>query len=263
MSLDGSYDFSTSAVIPATASTYRYPHPDKFDGKLDGFSALTWLTNVRRFMRVSNVAEASHTVVAISFLGINPARWFNGCGLKDTCAFDLFEDRFKLRFIPKDFANQIRARLNSLYMSSTVEEYVAEARDLLTVLLEQAADDSARREIESFAYISFIHGCPNALNELLRALQVTSSLDIYGLFQAAEQYDQVYHFKPDSKSKPLSAPSLTQSSVVAAQLRRAEPMAMDLDNIILRELNALRNEIRGKAVPEDDPYLVSGNAPSN
>ncbi|KAG0299346.1 hypothetical protein BGZ99_004158, partial [Dissophora globulifera] len=86
-------------------------------------------------------------------------------------------------------------------MSSTVDRYVAEARQLLTVLLSDADEYSARKEIESFAYISFIQGCPRALNELLRALQVTASLDVYGLFQAAEQYDQVYHFKPDSKSQ--------------------------------------------------------------
>ncbi|KAG0301748.1 hypothetical protein BGZ99_003335 [Dissophora globulifera] len=303
MSLDGSPDFTTSVVLPASTANYRYPNPDKFDGALDGFSALTWLTAVRRFLRVSNVAETFHTVVAISFLGTNAARWFNGCGLKDTCAFDLFEDKFKLRFIPKDFGNQVRARVASLRMSSTVENYVAEARDLLTVLLEQAADDSARREIESFVYISFIQGCPNALNELLRALQVTTTLDIYGIFQAAGQYDQVYHFKPDSKSQVGSSLGLTQSSVVAAQLQSVNPMAMEIDNLRL-EVNALRSQLNGKgklaplnaaerqrlqkrgacfkcrqdghmarecpvrslnhvAVPEDAPYLVSGNAPSN
>ncbi|KAG0296238.1 hypothetical protein BGZ98_001053 [Dissophora globulifera] len=117
-------------------------------------------------------------------------------------------------------------------------------------------------QIRTLAYISFIQGCPKALNELLRALQVTSSLDVYGLFQAAEQYDQVYHFKPDSKSQVGSGPGLTQSSVVAAQLRSVEPKAMDLENLRL-EINALSNEIKGKAVPADAPYLVSGNVPSN
>ncbi|KAG0310741.1 hypothetical protein BGZ99_000173 [Dissophora globulifera] len=86
-------------------------------------------------------------------------------------------------------------------MSSTVDRYVAEALQLLTVLPVDAYEYSACKEVESFARISLIQGFPKAVNELLRALQVTLSLDVYGVFQTAEQYDQVYHFKPDSKSQ--------------------------------------------------------------
>jgi len=82
------------------------------------------------------------------------------------------------------------------------------------------------------------------LNELLRALQVTSTLNVYGLFSAAEQYDQVYHFKSDSLSYAGSLSSATQSSVVVAQIQSINPMAMELDNLRL-EINALRSAIKG------------------
>ncbi|KAG0307389.1 hypothetical protein BGZ99_001458 [Dissophora globulifera] len=75
MSLDGSPVSATSVIFSASTATYRYPDSDKFDGMLDKFSALTWLTAVRRFLWVSNVAEAFHTVVAISFLGTSAARY--------------------------------------------------------------------------------------------------------------------------------------------------------------------------------------------
>ncbi|KAG0311495.1 hypothetical protein BGZ99_010124, partial [Dissophora globulifera] len=171
MSIDGSPDTTTTVVLPAPTSGYRFPHPNKFADQCDGFSVLTWL------------------------------KAFGGCGLQDDAPFDQFESKFKFAYVPSDIGNQVRAHLAAFHMSSTVDRYVAEARQLLTVLLADADENSACKEIESFVYISFIQGCPKALNELLRVLQVTSSLDVYGLFQAAEQYDQVYHFKPDYKSQ--------------------------------------------------------------
>ncbi|KAF9896747.1 hypothetical protein BX616_006833, partial [Lobosporangium transversale] len=188
---------------PAPSSSFKYPQPDKFDGKRDGFSATTWLRSMRRFFVGASVPDAARTVL-------------------------------------------IRYRLSSLTMTATVIDYVAEARELLTALLADESTTGGRKAIEDFAFICFVQGCPPALNHLLRALQVTQTLTVYQLFEAAGQFDRVYIFQPDNKASTRQTPS-TQASVVATQLQAArDPMAMELDNLRI-ELNALRKHLHSRS----------------
>ncbi|KAG0318464.1 hypothetical protein BGZ99_005682 [Dissophora globulifera] len=233
-----------SSDINAAFNSY-IPHPDTFAGQRDGFSALTWLRAVRRFLIVSNVPEPLHTLVAISFLGPDATYWFASCGLKNDSPFNLFEKQFKSVFIPSDFGSQIRVRLASLRMSSTVNLYINETRQLLNALLADVDDISERKEIDSFACFSFIQGCPQSLNVLLRGLQIVKSVDSNDLMHAARQYDDIYHFKPDSKPSVGSFSDSTQSSDVILELKSVDPTAKE-NNRLRREINALRNGLRNK-----------------
>ncbi|KAF9913497.1 hypothetical protein BX616_009952, partial [Lobosporangium transversale] len=113
-------------------------------------------------------------------------------------------------------------------MVSTVVDYVAETRELLTALLADEASVGGQKVIEDFAFICFVQGCAPTLNHLLRSLQVTQTLTVYRLFEAAEQYDRVYSFQPGNKASTRQTPS-TQASVTAAQLQGARDlMAMGL-----------------------------------
>ena len=191
MNLEDNDDITVSVILPG--ASYRFPPPDKFSAQLDGFSSLTWLKAVRRCLMITNIAATLQTVIAISFLDSEAALWIDGSGMNETTPFNTFEAQFKDAFVPDDFFNQVGARLSALYSSPTAAHYVAEARRLLTVLLSDTENESARSEIEAFAFISFIHGCPKAMNELLRALQIAKPLNVYELFRAAGQYDQVFY----------------------------------------------------------------------
>ncbi|KAF9547106.1 hypothetical protein BGW38_009645 [Lunasporangiospora selenospora] len=191
--------------------SFHYPHPEKFQGKRDGFSALTWLRSVRRYFLATSTPENIKTVVAASLLGEEAGQWFDGSSLPDDTSFPEFERRFKLAYIPSDFDSVLRSRLATLRMSTTVDAHVAEARRLLTALLADASSDLTRIELQKLAHVSFLEGCPKSLQQLLRALMVSQTLSVYQLFEAAEQYDRVYNFTPDGKNSGLLGFRSTQA----------------------------------------------------
>ncbi|KAG0283959.1 hypothetical protein BGZ98_006090, partial [Dissophora globulifera] len=99
----------------------------------------------------------------------NTALWLDGCGLRDNAPFGQFDIKFKFAFVSSDFGNKVRAPLASLRMTSTVDRYVSEARQPLTVLLVDVDGYSTCKDIEFIARISFIQGFLKAVNGPLRA----------------------------------------------------------------------------------------------
>lgn len=235
--------------VNATHHTYRPHLPERFDGSVDGFSALTWLRTVKRYFLATSVPTLLQTVHAVSFLGQTASRWFDGSGLADTTPFSDFETSFLAYFVPPDFSNVLWREMMSLRMTTTVEAYVQKANETLTALL--ATETVATREaIERSANITFLQGCPKALREILEAVQIRETLSIRDLHQSAIRYDRIYHFRPDDIAANGTAAALlartnTQSSVVAAQLRSApvESSAMDIDSLRM-ELNVLRRDLQ-------------------
>lgn len=150
-------------------SPARLNPPPVFKGARDGFSALTWLVAVNRYFTLAKVEEADRTPHALSYLDTpGPARWFDGCGLADTCDFQQeFTPAFKKEYIPHNFAGNCRRALTSLRMTSDFSTFLLMFKDLLGALLGYAPDESAKVTVNEFAQTSFIDNCPLALQQLI------------------------------------------------------------------------------------------------
>jgi len=182
----------------------RLNPPPTFNGKRDGFTALSWLVAVNRYFRLANIEDDDRTPHAITYLANpGPAQWFDGCGLADDCDFDdSFTPTFKEEFIPHDFASSCRRQLTTLRMTTDFTSYLVAFKELLNALLGNAADESAKDTIHDFAQDAYIDNCPIALRQLLQAHLVQDvNANLYTLFQFGEKMDRIYHFKPDTGSK--------------------------------------------------------------
>ncbi|KAF9549591.1 hypothetical protein BGW38_009580, partial [Lunasporangiospora selenospora] len=199
--------------------------------------------NINRYLLATSVPEKIHTIVAVSLLGDDASSWFDGAGLADSVEFPKFEEEFRKMYIPADFNRVVRSRLFELRMTSSVEVYIAEYKKLLMALLAENPLQAVRNDIEANAHIRFIDGCPKALQEILEALLISKDLSIYELFLAAEKFDRIYHFRPDTSKTSTKNTISTHSSVVANQLQSLPQAAtpMEIDNLKM-EINALRKE---------------------
>ncbi|KAG0295654.1 hypothetical protein BGZ97_004763 [Linnemannia gamsii] len=220
-------------------SPARLNPPPVFKGARDGFSALAWLLAVNRYFTLAKVEEADRTPHALSYLDTpGPARWFDGCGLADTCDFEKeFTPAFKKEYIPHNFAGNCRRALTSLRMTSDFPTFLTTFKDLLGALLGYAENESAKATVNEFAQTSFIDNCPLALQQLIEGYILQHpSITLSDLFQYATEMDRIYSFKPNSPTHS-SAPLVSSLASFSSSSSQATPMEIDHISVQLHNIN--------------------------
>ncbi|KAK3809690.1 MAG: hypothetical protein J3R72DRAFT_480982 [Linnemannia gamsii] len=190
----------------------RLNPPPVFTGVRDGFSALAWLVAVNRYFNLAKIKDDERTPHALSYLASpGPARWFDGCGLADTCNFKSeFTPAFKLEYIPNNFAGACRRHLTNLRMTTNFSTYLTTFKELLGALLGYAATEAAQTTVNEFAQTSFIDNCPLVLQQMIEGHLIQNpNTTLVQIFQYAQEMDRIYSFKPDTGPK-------TNSSVIAS-----------------------------------------------
>lgn len=238
------FDLSTLLLsLPLMVVPARLNPPPVFTGKRDGFTALAWLLALNRYFTLAKVQASERTPHAISYLeSPGPARWFDGCGLADTCNFETeFTPTFKKEYIPHNFAGACRRALTNLRMTSDFPTFLTTFKDLLGALLGFAANDSAKDTVNEFAQTSFIDNCPLALQQLIEGhILQHPTISLPELFQYATEMDRIYSFKPNS-STVNSAP-LVSSLLSPPSHSQATPMELDHLTVTLNNMNRRLNQ---------------------
>ncbi|KAK3805058.1 MAG: hypothetical protein J3R72DRAFT_508344, partial [Linnemannia gamsii] len=208
-----SFDLSTLlSALPVMVTAARLNPPPVFTGVRDGFSALAWLVAVNRYFNLAKIKDDERTPHALSYLASpGPARWFDGCGLADTCNFKSeFTPAFKLEYIPNNFAGACRRHLTNLRMTTNFSTYLTTFKELLGALLGYAATEAAQTTVNEFAQTSFIDNCPLVLQQMIEGHLIQNpNTTLVQIFQYAQEMDRIYSFKPDTGPK-------TNSSVIAS-----------------------------------------------
>ncbi|KAI1286592.1 hypothetical protein EDD11_010610 [Mortierella claussenii] len=231
----------TTVILPPANAHVRIPAPFVFDGKRDGFTALSWLRAVHRYFVAAALNPATFTIHAIAYLAAAPAQWFDGSGLPDECHFkDVFVPAFKKEFVPINFARNCRSRLGKLELTSDFTTFITEFKMLLTALHADADNTPhAIAVIDDFARAAFIDNSPQLLQQMLLAYEISNpTVTLSELFSLSEQYDRIFHFKPDPRDPTSSSTSATSAAPTLSSLMSATPalpptIPMDLDNLSL------------------------------
>ncbi|KAG9063440.1 hypothetical protein KI688_004323 [Linnemannia hyalina] len=205
-------------------------------GARDGFSALAWLVAVNRYFNLAKIRDTEQNPHALSHLDIpGPVRWFDGCGLPDTCNFKTeFTPTFKLEYIPTSFAGACRRHLTNLRMTTNFSTYLTTFMELLGALLGYASTDAAKATVNEFAQTSFIDNCPLVLQQMIEGHIIQSSdITHVQIFQCAQEMDRIYSFKPNTGSKTNSSAiaPLPIISSLASSSYSAQTTPMEIENI--------------------------------
>jgi hypothetical protein len=214
----------------------RLNPPPVFTGARDGFSALAWLVAVNRYFNLAKISETEQTPHALSYLGTpGPARWFDGCGLPDSCNFkDEFTPAFKTEYIPNNFAGSCRRQLTNLRMTTNFSTYLTTFKELLGALLGYASTDAAKSTVNEFAQTSFIDNCPLVLQQMIEGHIIQNpDITLIQIFQYAQEMDRIYSFKPDNGHKTNSS-AIASAPIISSFTSSSyptQPTPMEIDNI--------------------------------
>ncbi|KAG9060831.1 hypothetical protein KI688_008859 [Linnemannia hyalina] len=221
-----------------------------FTGARDGFSALAWLVAVNRYFNLAKISETERTPHALSYLGTpGPARWFDGCGLPDTCNFETeFTPAFKLEYIPNNFAGSCRRHLTNLRMTTNFSTYLSTFKELLGALLGYASTDAAKTTVNEFAQTSFIDNCPLVLQQMIEGHIIQNpNITLIQIFQYAQEIDRIYSFKPDTGPKTnslaIASAPIISSFTSSSALSQATPMEIDNIQIALNNITQRFNRL--------------------
>ncbi|KAF8923373.1 hypothetical protein BGZ58_003024 [Dissophora ornata] len=216
------------------STTIKFPKPHTFDGSRDGFIVLSWLNALHRYFDGTDIPDNKKTVYAISYLTGGAGLWWEGKGFGHKIPFDTFEREIISEYIPHDFMDHVSNLLVAIKMESTVTEYVARIRQYMNILCSADMHIAAREQLNKTTRSAFLHGCPTELRTLLKGIEISSqsSANLDQILSAAEQYDQLYHFKPESTS------STSIPTNIHPVPKILNPDAMEIDSLKL-QLNAM------------------------
>jgi len=234
---------ATGAPITVVMSPWRYPDPPIFSGVRDGFACEAWLTSMRRFFTGAQIADASRVITCIPYLGPSGILWWDGQHRPDDTPWPTFEAAFRVEFRPAGFHDHVRSLLFDIKMTSNVADYVARTRRYLAILCSNEVHIEARKMLEDVAKACFLKGAPLQLRQMLMAMEVNqnnASASIEDICQAAERFDNIWHFTVSSTS---SRPNPAQSLLTAQAATPEESTAMEIDNLRM-EVNSLRQQLR-------------------
>ena len=235
---------ATTVILPP--SSFKLPTPPLFEGQRDGFICEAWLQTLRRFLIGAAIPVEQCTLHAILFLTGNASLWWDGLCLPDSTHIDVFVARFRHAFRPFNFLEIVRDRLLSLTMTSTMDAYVSQFRQLVS-FLHSETDGSIDAGTQGLAHTVFLNGLPPVVHHHLQTtLDVeVSAIDV--LISKAE-YFGMSHLAAQSPassafSAPTVGPSLWHNNPTAASPGPQSDytsMAMEIDNLRL-EINALKS----------------------
>ncbi|KAK3812435.1 MAG: hypothetical protein J3R72DRAFT_480738 [Linnemannia gamsii] len=224
--------------------------PPVFTGVRDGFSALAWLVAVNRYFNLAKIKDDERTPHALSYLASpGPARWFDGCGLADTCNFKSeFTPAFKLEYIPNNFAGACRRHLTNLRMTTNFSTYLTTFKELLGALLGYAATEAAQTTVNEFAQTSFIDNCPLVLQQMIEGHLIQNpNTTLVQVFQYAQEMDRIYSFKPDTgpktNSSVIASAPIISSLTPSSSSSQATVMEVDHIQVALNNINRRFNQL--------------------
>lgn len=230
-------------AITYVVASNSFPKPPVYQGERDGFLCEAWLTAMRRYFLGADIPAAKQTLTAVSYMAAAAALWWEGQALDDLCSWVEFAAAFRSEFCPAGFTDQVRSLLFTIKMTSTVSDYVARTRKYLALLGAGDMHEQARSMLEESAKSCFVNGAPLALKQQLLNFEINnpSHVSIHTMCNAAERFDGIFHYQPDS-STSTSAPPVPKPNhdhhpnLLATPYR--DPMAMEIDNLVIA-VNAL------------------------
>lgn len=247
----------------------RLNPPPVFTGNRDGFSALAWLVAVNRYFNLAQIKDDERTPHALSYLASpGPARWFDGCGLADTCNFKTeFTPAFKLEYIPNNFAGACRRQLTNLRMTTDFSTYLTTFKELLGALLGYAATEAAQTIVKEFAQTSFIDNCPLVLQQMIEGHLIQNpNTTLVQIFQYAQEMDRIYSFKPDTGPKTNSSAVASAPIVSSLASSRSSSQATDMEidhiQIAFNNINRRFNQLE-KNMGRNNNYNRNNNNYNN
>ncbi|KAG0196238.1 hypothetical protein BGX28_010388 [Mortierella sp. GBA30] len=160
-------DDTTNPVIPRGSSTFRFPHPQTYDGARDGFQCEAWLTSAKCFFRGARIPTDDQTLHAIVFLTGSASLWWEGNSLTDAATWDEFEAAFHAEFISAGFVDHIRSLLFTMKLTSTLAEYIGRIRQYRGILVTPAMGDEGKAVLDDTIKTSFRQGIPKSVNQML------------------------------------------------------------------------------------------------
>ncbi|KAF9410774.1 hypothetical protein BGZ76_005441 [Entomortierella beljakovae] len=230
-------------------SSFKFPHPPTFNGTCDGFIVLAWLGAFHRFFKGANIPDAQQTLHAVVFLTGPASLWWEAQGVPDEISYATFEKAFLEEFIPAGFVDHVRHLLVTVKFESTLSEYVTLVRKYMNILCTSEMPEGAHQELDKTARAAFLQGCPHDLKQMLLALEIGQNApsNLHALLNAAEQFDKLYHFKPNGL--PVSYNPSRHPPVLHSP---NNPMAMEIDSLRL-QLNAVMVALNNQSQPQFRP----------
>lgn len=208
--------FATPVPENARMPAIKIRPPEPYEGERDGFKCEAWLATLRRYLIGAHVPVSERTLHSVMLLKGPAALWWEGLRLADATHIDIFVDRFREAFRPRNFIESVRAELLRIKMTSTLAEYVTRFRRLIAVLTPEGAG-GPNVAVEEFGRTVFMQGLTPELHRMIFANMQLATANIEDVINAAEYYTNFIGTGP-SPSTPLAPP-------------RSNPMAMDLDHL--------------------------------
>ncbi|KAF9574900.1 hypothetical protein EC968_005140, partial [Mortierella alpina] len=214
--------FATPVPENATMPAIKIRPPEAYEGARDGFKCEAWLATLRRYLIGAHVPVAERTLHSVMLLKGPAALWWEGLRLPDDTHIDVFVDRFREAFRPRNFIESVRAELLRITMTSTLAEYVTRFRRLIAVLTPEG-EGGTNVAVEEFGRTVFMQGLKPELHRMIFANMQLATANIEDVINAAEYYTN-FIGTDSSSSTPIAPP-------------RHNPMAMDLDHLAVPGLD--------------------------
>jgi hypothetical protein len=130
---------STSAAL----ARVHVPAPEPYKGERNASKALAWIRKVELYFRVARVRTQDYTPIAALLLSDKAGTWWAHHRLLTVeSPWETFKTSFLDAFSPKDAQDEARRLLNSLQMTTTLENYVSDFLELESQLGHQDSGES-------------------------------------------------------------------------------------------------------------------------
>ena len=215
--------FATPIPDGASMPAIKIRAPESYEGERDGFKCEAWLATLRRYLIGAHVPVAERTLHSVMLLKGPAALWWEGLRLPDDSHIDIFVDRFREAFRPRNFIESVRAELLRIKMTSSLAAYVTKFRRLVAVLTPEGAG-ALNVAVEEFGRTVFMQGLTPELHRMIFANMQLATANIEDVINAAEYYTNFIGTGTSSSSIPPAPP-------------RHNPNDMELDHLAIPGLD--------------------------
>jgi hypothetical protein len=177
------------------------------------------------------------------------ALWWEGLRLPDATHIDVFVDKFREAFRPRNFVESVRAELLDIRMKGTLAEYITRFRRLIAVLMPEG-EHGADRSLEELGRTVFLKGLTPVLHRMIFANVNMATASIEEVINSAEYY---LHFVQGDASG---------SAVISAPPRH-NANDMELDNIAVPGLDSHAIQVVVNAIMQAQQQQRNQYYPNN
>ncbi|CAO3565371.1 unnamed protein product [Mortierella alpina] len=239
--------FATPIPTGATMPAIKIRAPESYEGERDGFKCEAWLATLRRYLIGAHVPVAERTLHSVMLLKGPAALWWEGLRLPDDSHIDIFVDRFREAFRPRNFIESVRAELLRIKMTSSLAAYVTKFRRLVAVLTPEGAG-ALNVAVEEFGRTVFMQGLTPELHRMIFANMQLATANIEDVINAAEYYTNFIGTGTSSSSIPPAPP-------------RHNPNDMELDHLAIPGLDNHALQVVVNAIRQAQQQQPNCNVP--